>query len=56
MGRRLRDGGPGADARPVAHSTRALRRRLAERRPDDLVLWVETGAAPAPVRTDRLAR
>ncbi|MFF4890315.1 glycosyltransferase family 2 protein [Micromonospora chersina] len=56
LGRRLRDGGPGAGARPVAHSTRALRRRLAERRPDDLVLWVETGAAPAPVRADRLAR
>lgn len=56
VGRRLRDGGPGADARPVAHSTRTLRRRLAERRPDDLVLWVETGAAPAPVRADRLAR
>ncbi|MFI6329049.1 glycosyltransferase family 2 protein [Micromonospora chersina] len=55
LGWRLRDGGTGADARPVAHSTRALRRRLADRRPDDLVLWVETGAAPAPARSDRLA-
>ncbi|MFE9958330.1 glycosyltransferase [Micromonospora sp. NPDC005299] len=56
VGRRVRGGRPGADARPAAHSTRALRRRLAERRPDDLVLWVETGAAPAPVRADRLPR
>ncbi|MGW4294280.1 glycosyltransferase [Micromonospora chersina] len=55
LGRRLREGGTGADARPVAHTTRALRRRLADRRPDDLVLWVETGAAPAPARADRLA-
>ncbi|MEU4369094.1 glycosyltransferase family 2 protein [Micromonospora chersina] len=55
LGWRLREGGTGAEARPVAHSTRALRRRLADRRPDDLVLWVETGAAPVPVRADRLA-
>ncbi|MGY0002831.1 glycosyltransferase [Micromonospora sp. I033] len=52
VGRRLR----GAEARPVAHSTRALRQRLTERRPDELVLWVETGAVPAPVRADRSTR
>ncbi|MET8835175.1 glycosyltransferase family 2 protein [Micromonospora sp. NPDC004540] len=55
-GRRLRGGRPDAEAHPVAHSTRTLRRRLAERRPDDLVLWVETGAAPAPAPVERLAR
>ncbi|MEU1689734.1 glycosyltransferase family 2 protein [Micromonospora sp. NPDC005707] len=56
VGRRLRGGAPGPDAGQAAHSIRALRRRLAERRPDDLVLWVETGAAPAPARSDRLPR
>ncbi|WP_225853761.1 glycosyltransferase family 2 protein [Micromonospora sp. AMSO31t] len=56
VGRRLRGGRPAPHARQAAHSTRALRRRLAERRPDDLVLWVETGAAPAPAPADRLPR
>ncbi|WNM37139.1 glycosyltransferase family 2 protein [Micromonospora halotolerans] len=56
VGRRLRGGRPGPDAGQAAHTTRALRRRLAERRPDDLVLWVETGAAPAPAPVDRLPR
>ncbi|MFC0034001.1 glycosyltransferase family 2 protein [Micromonospora chaiyaphumensis] len=56
VGRRLRGGAPAGAAGQAAHTTRALRRRLAERRPDDLVLWVETGAAPAPVRADRLPR
>ncbi|PGH42823.1 hypothetical protein COO58_21585 [Micromonospora sp. WMMA1996] len=48
VGRRLRGGVPYADSRlrVAAHSTRTLRRRSARRRPDDLVLWVENGAAP----------
>ncbi|WP_254910220.1 glycosyltransferase family 2 protein [Micromonospora sp. NBS 11-29] len=43
VGRRLRGGVPYAGARlgVAAHSTGALRRRLARRRPDDLVLWVD---------------
>ncbi|MET8912273.1 glycosyltransferase family 2 protein [Micromonospora sp. NPDC004551] len=56
VGRRLRGRGRAGDSGQAANSTRALRRRLAERRPDDLVLWVETGVPPAPVRAERLPR
>lgn len=58
LGRRLRGGVPyaGARVRTAANPTRALRRRLAERRPGELRLWVEAGDLPVPARraTDRL--
>ncbi|MDG4753683.1 glycosyltransferase family 2 protein [Micromonospora sp. WMMD718] len=54
VGRRLRGGVPyaGARMRTAAHPTRVLRRRMTRRRPDDLVLWVETGALPPPLRAE----
>lgn len=56
LGRRLRGGVPhaGARVREAAHSSRALRRRLAAAGPGDLVLWVEadggTAGRPTAVR------
>ncbi|MFG1677993.1 glycosyltransferase [Micromonospora sp. NPDC049282] len=50
VGRRLRGGVPyaGSRLRVAAHSTRALRRRLARRRPDETAGWVETCEGGAP--------
>ncbi|MEV1060958.1 glycosyltransferase family 2 protein [Micromonospora chalcea] len=52
VGRRLRGGVPyaGARLRVAANSTRALRRRTTRHRPDELVLWVQTGSMPAEVK------
>ncbi|RQX47713.1 hypothetical protein DLJ57_12485, partial [Micromonospora chalcea] len=52
VGRRLRGGAPyaGARLRVAANSTRALRRRTTRHRPDELVLWVQTGSMPAEVK------